>query len=412
MRKWFYTDYGVYFVFLRDPVAAVLYGYCFIHGLFLKSRLSQTWIAFAAISCAVGFLPYLFGEVDLFGWLLGIRTYWLYMPLAFIVGATFRQNDVRNFLLLISLVAIPYAILIALQYNAGRDAWINAGVGGDDETVVSLTREIVRPFGLFTYTIPNVDFTAATLAIFLALYLSSARVWMRAYLLALAGLAISAMVVLTGSRMIYFLLASTLGLTLGGAVIARPDARTIARSLGVLVFVLLAAMMLLSVFPDMYSAMEYRFETAQASEGSIWDRVIRIFSFVDALFQAPPLGQGIGIGAAGVTNYLGLPAMLYGEYDLERNANELGILLGTSFIVLRFTTAAWLAVTAVRLARAGVLAALPLAGYAIVPIAVGQLTNSPLLSFMPFLAVGLVIALQRNHADPYARMRRARGGGA
>jgi hypothetical protein len=213
----------------------------------------------------------------------------------------------------------------------------------------------------------------------------------------LAGaVAVGMLAVLTGSRGIYFLAAAILGMTILGSTIARPTPRTFARNIVVLAFAALAAVLLAKLFPDMLAAMERRFEVAARSEGSIWSRLFGgIFSFVPALSEAPIFGHGIGMGAPGVARYLGLPDLIYGESDLERNVNELGVLFGGVFILLRFATAGWLAWAAIGAARRGSPAALPLAGYAVVSIAVGQITHSPLNAFLPWLVVGMIYSMQK-----------------
>jgi hypothetical protein len=142
--------------------------------------------------------------------------------------------------------------------------------------------------------------------------------------------------------------------------------------------------------------MQNRFAEAEAVEGSIWQRALNtVLVFVDPLFTAPLLGHGIGVGAPGITGYLGLPPLLYGEEDLQRNVNELGVLLGLPFIALRFGTAVWLVGASIELARRQTLMALPLAGYAALPIAIGSITNSPLNAFLPWLLVGLMLSAKR-----------------
>ena len=138
LRKWFLPGAGSPLIFLRDLPAAFLYAYCFIYGLLLRSQLTRVWFIFAAVSSCLGLIPYLFAEQSIFGWALGVRTYWLFMPLAFVVGGTFRHQDIKRLFILIALIAIPYAVLVAYQYNAGQQAWVNFGVGGDDEAAVVL----------------------------------------------------------------------------------------------------------------------------------------------------------------------------------------------------------------------------------------------------------------------------------
>jgi hypothetical protein len=396
LRKWFLPELGTPLIFLRDPFVALIYAYCFNYRLVAWGRMGYLWLAMAIASSLLGLVQYLFNELNTYAWFLGVRTYWLYMPLAFVVGASFQRADVDRFLLLNMLLAIPYAALVAAQYSAGPAAWINLGVGGDDEAAVGVAGDIVRPFGLFTYTGPNVQFTAAMVAMFLAFFLSGARVPFRTPLLWAAGTAVGTMSVLTGSRGIYFLAAAIVAVTLVGSTIAHPDARTLMRNAGVLVFVAVAGALFSVAFPDMFAAMAIRFEVAEASEGSIWDRALgMVWEFADPLFTAPLLGHGIGVGAPGVVGYLGLPPLLYGEGDLQRNINELGVILGSAFIVLRFSTAVWLLGASVRLARSATPVGLPLAGYAMLAIAIGQITNSPLNAFLPWLLVGLLMAAMR-----------------
>lgn len=399
LRKWLLPELSSPLIFLRDPFVALLYVYCFCYRLFATGPLARLWLAMGVVTSLFGLLQYQFNSYDPLAWGLGVRAYWLYVPLAFLIARTFRREDVDRFLLWNVILAVPYALLVAAQYNSPPTAWVNLGVGGDDASVIGVDGDIFRPFGVFSFTAPNVDFTAASVAIFIAFFLSGTRVPLRAAILCVCGLAVAAMAVLTGSRTIYFLVASIVGLTLVGSTIARPDGRTLLRNLGVLLFVAMAAALLVNVFSDMYAAMGTRFESAAEAEGSIWDRALGVaFAFVDPMYTAPVLGSGIGLGAPGVSGYLGLPNLFLGENDFERNMNELGVIAGTMLIILRLLTAAWLVSTAVSLARRGLPIALPLAGYAMVPIAIGQITNSPLSAFMPWLVVGLVASLARQNS--------------
>jgi hypothetical protein len=130
------------------------------------------WLGFAVFTACFGLLQHMASGFGLTGWMLGVRTYWLYMPLAFVVAAAFRREDVMRFLRLNLWIALPYAVLVASQYSAGPGAFINRGVGGDEEGAVGLGDGILRPFGLFTYTGPNVQFTAAMIAMFTAVFLA------------------------------------------------------------------------------------------------------------------------------------------------------------------------------------------------------------------------------------------------
>lgn len=398
LRKWFLPQLSTPLIFLRDPLVITLYAYCFLVVGKKLSQIAYVWIAFSCAASIWGLFPYLLSDVDELGWVLGVRSYWLYMPLAFVVGEYFRRDDIIIFLIANVLIAAPYAALVAAQYAAGPGAWINSGVAGDDSAAVGVAGSVVRPFGLFTYTGQNVIFTAAILAGFVALYLSRSRIPMRAALLILGGAAVGTMCVLTGSRAIFFLAGFVLTFSIVGSIVARPNFYSVIRVLGILSFVALAAYMFAIQYPDMFRAMQERFASAEQSEGAIFDRLVGgPLSFLDPLAGGPPLGSGIGIGAPGVAQFLDLPPLVYGEHDLERNVNELGAFLGLGMVLLRFGTAVWLANVAVRCARRGDLMVLPLAAYAALDLATGSITNSPLNAFMPWLLFGLVLAIARSH---------------
>ncbi len=394
LRKWLLPQYAQILTLLRDPFALALYAYCFVHGFILTRGIAALWLWFAFFSSMLGLWQYQSAGLPIWGWMLGVRTYWLYMPLAFIVASTFTRRDIHSFIRLNLWIAMPYALLVAAQYDAPPNALINLGVGADEGEAVGVGDGILRPFGLFTYTGPNVQFTAAMIAIFVAFYVGDVPIRRRALFLLASGAAVGAMSVLTGSRSIYFLAGMIVGLTLLGLFLARPSSRTLRRGLGILGFTGLAAAMFVLVFPDMLEAMVGRFTRAAMIEGSIWSRAFGgLIAWMEPLFTAPLFGSGIGAGAPGVARMLDLSALKFGESDTQRNINELGLIMGILMLALRFGTAAWLVIHALRLARRPELMALPLAGFCAYPIAFGQITHSPLSGFLVWLVAGLVIAL-------------------
>ena len=395
LRKWFLPGLSGPLTLLRDPFVIGLYAYCFAHGLILRRGLAQLWLGFAALTSLIGFAQYGAQGLPMWGWLLGVRIYWLYMPLAFVVAKTFTRDDIHRFLKLCLWIAIPYAFLVAAQYNAPPSALINLGVGADEAGAVGVGDGILRPFGLFTYTGPNVQFTAFMIAVFVAFYVADVPMQRRGLFLLASGAAVGAMCVLTGSRSIYFLAAMIIGLTLFGMNALRPSGKSLRKAVGVIGFAALAAVLFVFIFPDMLDAMVGRFDRAARSEGSIW---IRAFSgltrWIEPLFTAPVFGMGIGAGAPGVARMLNLPALIYGESDLQRNINELGVLLGIVMLVLRFGTVAWILRSAQKATLRGAYAILPMAGFAFFPFLMGQITHSPLSAFSVWLSLGFILSLR------------------
>ena len=397
LRKWFLPGLATPLTILRDPFVIALYAYCLAHGLMLRRGIAKLWLGFAVLTSIVGFAQYAAQGLPAYGWMLGVRTYWLYMPLAFVVAKTFTQEDIHRFLRLCLWIAIPYAFLVAAQYNAPPYAFINLGVGADEGGAVGVGDGILRPFGLFTYTGPNVQFTAFMIAVFVAFYVGDVPMRRRGLFLLASGAAVGTMSVLTGSRLIYFLAAGIVTITLFGMTAARPTGPTLRRAVGVIGFTILALALFVFAFPDMLQAMADRFERAAQREGGIWNRIYYSgFTWLDALLDASYFGYAIGAGAPGVARMLDLPALFLGEADTQRNVRELGILLGAAFLLLRWGTTAWMLILAFRLAMRKVVSALPLAGYVTVPLTLGQITHSPINAFLPWLSLGLIMALRNN----------------
>src|SRR6056297_792902 len=82
LRKWFLPGLAGPLTLLRDPFVIALYAYCFISGMIWTRGIAQLWIGFAAVTAVLGAGQYVINGLGLAGWVLGMRTYWLYMPLA------------------------------------------------------------------------------------------------------------------------------------------------------------------------------------------------------------------------------------------------------------------------------------------------------------------------------------------
>lgn len=396
LRKWLLPGLATPIYFLRDPVVIFLYAYC-LHGrLIVFDGWARTWLTFAAIVSLIGIIPYILESVDGRAWILGVRTYWLYLPLAFIIASTFDRADFLRFVRWNLVLAIPYAALIIAQYRAPPGAWINAAIGGD-EFVVPVAGDIIRPNGFFTYTGQNVSFSALLVALFISHLLVQNKLEKSKILYSLSAGAVASCAVLSGSRGIYFLIAATVIVTLLGLNTMRDRLAAIRATVLVACCVGLAAFLFAHVFSDAYEAMQERVDAAERVEGPIQDRAMGgVFAVLRPLQSPPPLlGHGIGFGSPGVARFLGHSPQLLGEADLQRNVNELGIVFGLMFVMLRFSFAAYLVIVSLRAARAGHPEFLPLAGFAALGLAQMPITMSPLNAYPYWVAAGLVLASVR-----------------
>lgn len=409
LRKWFAPGLALPIYFMRDPFVLILYGYALRYGFLGRSGLEQLWFGFAFLATIVGGIGYLLDGIVFQAWLIGARNYWLYLPMAFVVMNTFKKPDVLRFLRISLILAIPYAMLVILQYRSPAEAWINKGIE-EDSIAVGVAFGVIRPFGLFTYTGQNVTFTAFLFASLLAVMFAKSANINR--LLLFASLpAVGALSVLTGSRGIYFMLAAIILAAVSGLIASGRIQRSFSRLLGIGAAVGVALALLSTQFTDMSDAMEDRFQRAAQNEGGLFDRAIGgVFGFAKPIGESPVFGYGIGRGAPVTTRFTGERALIYGEGDLERNVNELGPFVGIALVALRFHLAVLLALKALAAARRNEMLALPLAGFAMISIVTGQITNSPLNGYLPWLVVGLVFAISNSSTRASARKLRARYG--
>lgn len=395
LRKWVVPGLSTPLYFLRDPAVIGLYAYVAYARLLRIDGWARAWFAFAALASFVSILPYAAQGLGVQVWGFGVRTYWLYMPLAFVVGSTFNRDDVYRFIRMNLFLAVPYAALIVVQVRSPVGSLVNASISGD-EGIAMVAYGLVRPYGVFTYTGQNVIFVGSLVAMFFAYILTRGIGFGNLLFVILAAIAVASAAVLTGSRAIYFVIGASLLLTVAGSLFTRRFAAGFKVAAKVGLSIALAAALFVTLYGDAYQAMQERFQNAARSEGGITNRLdYELLSFIPALETAPLLGHGIGLGTPALTGYLNRPQLEFGESDLTRNINELGVMLGIVMLGMRFAFSIFLLRNAMVAARYGMLALLPLAGYVAVYLAQGQITHSTLNGFQVWLMTGLLLALAR-----------------
>lgn len=404
LRKWVAPGLSAELYFLRDPLVLMLYVHALAHGLFARDALAAWWFGAAVVTSLFGGIAYVAEGLSPLAYALGVRNYWLYMPLMFVVAATFRAADVVRLLRLNVVVAIPCAALVVIQSRAGPAAWINKGIAAD-KPVATVAGDIVRPYGLFTYTGQNVAFVTALVAVTLALMFFPKLRRSDRLLLVAAAPAVASLAVLTGSRGIYVVLAAMVALTAAGIAASGRLRASLPRIAAIAATAGLALLLFVGPYGDMFAAMQHRAKTAARIEGPPLGRIAATMtSFVAPLGDAALVGFGIGRGTPAVGTIVGTVSYEFGgESEPGRVVYELGPVLGLAFLALRLHLGCHLLGAAIRLARRGLLAALPLAAFAGLAIVTSQLTFSALNAFLPYLAAGCVLALGRGLRARHSR---------
>jgi hypothetical protein len=281
--------------------------------------------------------------------LMGLKTYFLYAPVAFILPYAFKSREhlfvlIRRYLIM----AIPVAVLGFMQIMAGPASSLNTYVSHSEDEAAALVpfgaaNDLVRTSGTFSYISGYTTFLS--FVAFLAIGYNMAHGWRLKNnitpLLALT-LLVGAMFT-TGSRApVYILLAAgpiILGLAATSRVLPSQTAMRLCMLLPVITIVAL------NISPEAFQAFMERADETDSSY-----TLMRLFSpyyqTIGALSDAPALGMGIGTTHPSALTIMGaeLPWWLNDlltEEEMARVTQELGLIGLLLNYFLRFLIAAF-----------------------------------------------------------------------
>ncbi len=408
IRKYIAPQFGQYIFFIRDPF--VLYAYILATRFALWPR-QHGFFAFSLLMCAVGVLL-LVMQMGVFGAdntrvLLGIygwRSYFFYIPLAFLIGAQFRRDDLRRVARVTLLLAVPMAILVLAQFSSPPSAPINVGVAEEQELQfksVGITVDRIRTTGTFTSPAGQQQFIASAFALMLAMLLLSRREFGVVFI-AVTACGVLTCLALSGSRGAVLhcgligLFAMALGLIGKSAAL---KAKALFLPLGL---ILAAGALYPIVFPVGFETFLGRWNNAasaeQGIEGGVFGRaLLGQIDFIRLLDVVPTLGYGIGYGG-NASIMLGAevdgvkPGAMV-EADLSRQIVDLGPVFGLCYIVVRFALIVWLG-RRVYAATRRTADPLPVMLFAYVSYTIlfGQITGNGSINAFGWLFTGLCIA--------------------
>jgi hypothetical protein len=350
LRKWVFPWAQAQVYLVKDGILLAAY-----LGFILESRKKLPsprgvdlikivlWIAFV-LGCIEVLNP---NSPSILVGLVGLKTYFLYAPVAFILPYAIKSREhlfvlIRRYIIM----AIPVAILGFVQIIAGPGSSLNTYVSHseDSQAVVSYFGQdvdLVRTSGTFSYIS---GYTAFLSFIgFLAIGYNMARGWrLKENITPIVALAlvIGAMFT-TGSRAPVYALLATSPVILWLAVTSRILSSRIAMRLCVLIPVI--AIVALSVSPRATEAF-----MARAGEADSSYTLTRVFSplyqTIGAISDAPPLGMGIGTTHPSALTIMGVefPWWLHDlltEDEMARVTVELGVIGLILIYFLRFRIA-------------------------------------------------------------------------
>lgn len=350
LRKWVLPSLAEPLLIVRDPIVLTIYALAFMRGIFPWNGFVIT----AAVLAVASFLESLIiGQGNLLVVAYGLRINYLHIPLIWVLGRVLDREDVERMGTFILLVAVAMTAIMILQFRSPMHAPINRGVGNDEGGQIFGAAGRIRPPGFFSFiTGPQLFFPVAA-AFFLHQATTQRRLWFPLFIA--CGLSILVALPISISRTV--MLATAI---VGGVfALTLPWART-GGGWGTLrmffiVGVVGIGVTFLPVFREGLDVFSIRWETAAVStEGDAWASVgWRIWgAFAQPLYwasTAPIFGYGIGVGSnVGARLLSGRVGFLLVEEEWGKILMELGPLVGTGFIALRFAIGFHLLIRSVR----------------------------------------------------------------
>lgn len=332
LRKWVFGEVPLISLplsIVRDPVAVMIYFLAW-RAKVLPGRIRDAcWLGLGVFS-VLGVLQ-LFSTPGLSFWvvLYGLHTYWLHVPLIFVMAEVLGQEDLLRIGRWLLLLAGPMAVLMVAQFFAPPDSFLNRGMFAVGEGQISAALGRIRPAGTFSYNSGVASFNLLVTAYLIFSFVDGR--WISSWMRWIAAVALVVTLPISGSRgfvlsfalfLVFALIGGSFNTRLLGVTI-----RTIA--VGIAIFSLLT---FTSFFQQGMETFTARWNEALggSAAGSIHESIVlRIFGeFVrafDALGNAPLLGHGLGLGSNfGAAYTFGRFFFALAETEWERTVLELG----------------------------------------------------------------------------------------
>lgn len=341
-RKWIVPQLSAPLLLIRDPVVIAIYVMALRARLFPQNIYVVSLGLIAILSWATGIivlLPLYSLRTIILVTGYGVRSDFLHLPLIFIIPAVLGLEDVKRVGRWTIIGMIPMAGLMAWQFAAPPDAFINRAAGTGESMQIMAGGGKIRPPGVFSFVSGTVYYLSAVAAFLLHAVL--ARLPYKTWLLAASGASLIVGLGVSGSR--YTVLAVLIVLTSVGAILLiRPSMVSKAWRHLLLAVTIIWAISYIPIFQEGLKILSNRFvDAAESTETSVAGDLIgrATFGFTEAehIIRSVPLGGfGLGVGTNGGAVFLtGEADFLLAENEWSRILLESGPILGLAFIIWR-----------------------------------------------------------------------------
>lgn len=402
LRKWLLNPIQQPLTLVRDPLLVVLYiqyamytrGRVAVWVLILWVLLTLFMIVIAIQSSYLSLQPTIY--------VIGVRNYLAYVPVAFIMMDVFNRRDLSRILRLILYSTIPVALLVVVQFYSPVGSSLNKGLDDSVEGIFEVVTGVARPYGPFTFVTSQVTYAALALAVGLIALERRKELALSKQVLFVCFAAIGSMGVVSGSRT-YFLSAGLIFMCFVISAVASIGTVSFVRRAFYASISLVGLMVLVTtVFPQALETMLERQANAVEAEGATSDRALYIATEMFSVIGETPLfGRGIGFGTnAGAFVATGELSFTLAEYEWTRIVLECGPILGLLVIGMRVMLTMGLGILALRATlRRGDAAPLIMFGLVAPLIFYAQITEYNTLISLGWFSLGLLCVLIRTSVD-------------
>ncbi len=234
---------------------------------------------------------------------------------------------------------IPMGLIMALQFHASPDSFINRTVGAGEGEQITAGGGKIRPPGTFSFISGPIYYV--TLSVAFAIYGALSRATYRNWLLVSSGLCIGLAIVVSGSRSLVVSVLLVI-FSLAVVLLLRPEA---VNRFGRTLFTIVVAAYIITRIPIVQEGMHIlsdRFtESAEVEETTVTrgliERTLGGFTEGFKVINRIPLGgYGLGLGTnVGSRALVGRVTFLLAENEWSRVLLESGPVLGLAFLIWR-----------------------------------------------------------------------------
>jgi len=392
LRKWIFPSLSNPLILVRDPIAFWL-----IYKALQKKIIKPNFYFWSFT--IIGLLSYFSATINGHGSqivaLFGLRSFVLHLPLIFVIGAVFNRYDCIKVGYFIIILLVPMSLLTIVQFYSPQTSFVNLSVvGGEEGAGFGGALGFYRPPGTFSFINGLSLFYGMTSCY--VLYFLFNKSELPKFIIGLAVVCTLVSIPFTISRTVFYqtLLSTSFALII---ILKKPAYLKFAIGAFLVTFISMIFLSEQQFIKSGIEAFTARFEDASESEGGVTSSILgrtfgglidAISTSVDRRFWGDGLGSwsSFGFKTLGKTNDISVT-----DFEWSRTIEELGLLLGLYFILVRVLLSVQLLKQSIKKLNSGDFLPWMLMSFGLIVLLQGQIAQPTSLGFLT-LITGLTIS--------------------